>query len=78
MLLIAAAAAASAWPQPRSRGLVAFTLIRGGPSLSDYEMLIHSRRCLQDAMPAALQYDDVAFHEGNVPAELQPVLRRQM
>eukprot|EP00966_Prymnesium_polylepis_P146005 3372609-Prymnesium_polylepis.1 len=57
--------------------LVAFTLLRGGPSASDYEMFANSRLCLADAIPSIV-YDDVAFHEGNVPPEMQRALRQKM
>ena len=58
--------------------LVAFTLIRGGPDEAAYETFTHSRRCLEAAMPAEIAYDDVAFHEGNVPRDVQRSLRQAM
>eukprot|EP00966_Prymnesium_polylepis_P316954 7323401-Prymnesium_polylepis.1 len=36
----------------RPRGLVAFTLVRGGASDSDYVSFLSSRRCLRDSMPS--------------------------
>ena len=59
-------------------GLAVFTLIRGGPSEPEYESFINTRRCLRETAPRWLQYDDIAFHEGNVPAELQVVLQQQV
>ena len=56
-------------------GLVTFTLVRGGPSEGDYASFVNSRRCLLAAMPDVLPYDDVAFHEGNVPARIESTLR---
>jgi|EP00966_Prymnesium_polylepis_P187235 hypothetical protein len=48
--------------------LAVFTLIRGGSSRADYESFISSRQCLRTmALPL---YDDLAFHEGNVPAQM--------
>eukprot|EP00966_Prymnesium_polylepis_P084055 1945804-Prymnesium_polylepis.1 len=47
------------------QGLVVFTLIRGGRGDS-YEMYVNSRACLRKAVPAFVDYADVAFHEGNV------------
>ena len=58
--------------------LVAFTLIRGGPDEAAYETFTHSRHCLAAIMTAEIAYDDVAFHEGNVPRELQKTLRQAM
>eukprot|EP00966_Prymnesium_polylepis_P281002 6492451-Prymnesium_polylepis.1 len=59
----------------RPTGLVAFTLVRGGPTERDFLSFINSRRCLQDAMPSWLRYANVAFHEGNVPSQMQHALR---
>jgi|EP00966_Prymnesium_polylepis_P150565 hypothetical protein len=70
----AVTAAASEMP----RGLVVFTLVRGGPSEADFDSFVHSRRCLHEAMPAGSAYDDVAFHEGNVPLEVRLTLRERM
>jgi hypothetical protein len=65
---------ANAVPSTISRGLVAFTLIRGGPAEATYDMFVNSRRCLRTAMPAVIQYDNVAFHEGNVPGTIELLL----
>ena len=61
-----------------ANGLVVFTLVRGGSSKADFDTFVHSRRCLREAMPAWSTYDDVAFHEGNVPLEVQRTLRKQL
>jgi hypothetical protein len=61
-----------------AKGLAVFTLVRGGPSEADYESFISSRRCLDDVMPAWVSYDSIAFHEGNVPHDLQLVLRQRV
>ena len=58
--------------------MVAFTLLRGGPAIDAYEMYTSSRRCLRDALHPLVQYDDVAFHEGNVPQDIQRSLRHQL
>jgi hypothetical protein len=55
-------------------GLAVFTLVRGG----SFDMFVNSRRCLQDAMPSSIRYDDVAFHEGTVPARHRHRLRQQL
>eukprot|EP00966_Prymnesium_polylepis_P101963 2361323-Prymnesium_polylepis.1 len=60
------------------RRLAVFTLVRGGPSTAHYASFVASRECLRDVMPHGVLYDNVAFHEGNVPAEMQPVLRQQV
>eukprot|EP00966_Prymnesium_polylepis_P235725 5451588-Prymnesium_polylepis.1 len=64
--------------EPNGRGLAVFTLLRGGTSIGAYDSFIHSRRCLRAAMPRVLEFDDIAFHAGDVPVELQPTLREQM
>ena len=58
--------------------LVTFTLLRGGPTSADYEWFTSSRRCLGEAIGDAVDYDDVAFHEGNVPRSVQLSLRLKM
>ncbi len=55
-------------------GLAAFTLLRGGSMEDSYEKFLASRRSLRDKLPDWVQYDDVAFHVGNVPLEIQFVL----
>eukprot|EP00966_Prymnesium_polylepis_P274247 6335624-Prymnesium_polylepis.1 len=57
--------------------IAVFTLIRGGASESDYEMFRKSRECVHDGM-AGVQYDNIAFHEGNVPAAIQTILGQKM
>ena len=59
-------------------GLAAFTLVRGGAHDSDFTMYVNSRRCLREALPAVIEFDDVAFHEGNVPVDVQLRLRQQV
>jgi|EP00966_Prymnesium_polylepis_P332206 hypothetical protein len=59
-------------------GLAVFTLLRGGSLDSDYVSFVNSRDCLQRSMSRIVQYDDVAFHEGNVPSTVQSTLRQQM
>eukprot|EP00966_Prymnesium_polylepis_P070579 1640129-Prymnesium_polylepis.3 len=81
--LLLGAAVAGRLPRDAQRAstfprLVAFTLIRGGPDEAAYETFTHSRRCLAAIMPAEIEYDDVAFHEGNVPREIQGSLRQRM
>ena len=58
----------------QAQGVVVFTLIRGGPAEDAYDMFVNSRRCLRSAIMSAVQYDDLAFHEGNVPHEMQLML----
>jgi hypothetical protein len=58
--------------------LAAFTLVRGGADFGAYETFLNSRRCLRAALPAVIAYDDFAFHEGNVPSEVQLRLRQEM
>ncbi|KAL1530192.1 hypothetical protein AB1Y20_001108 [Prymnesium parvum] len=62
---------------PSSR-LATFTLVRGGSSEGDYETLVNSRRCLRQALAAVIDYDDIAFHEGNVPLLIQRSLSERM
>eukprot|EP00966_Prymnesium_polylepis_P274248 6335625-Prymnesium_polylepis.1 len=57
--------------------IAVFTLIRGGASESDYEMFRNSRECVHDVM-AGVQYDNIAFHEGNVPAVIHTKLGQKM
>lgn len=59
-------------------GLVTFTLIRGGDAEGVFETFENSRACLRDVMPQGVQYDDVAFHEGNVPLDAQIALRQKL
>jgi hypothetical protein len=61
-----------------AKGLAVFTLVRGGSSEAEFESFVSSRRCLEDVMPAWIVFDHVAFHEGNVPAELQHALRQRV
>ena len=61
-------------PSPGTSSAV-FALVRGGPSLHSYETLVQSRRCLRDSLPAGFRYDNVVFHEGNVPLDVQTALR---
>jgi hypothetical protein len=71
----------SATPEEIARkhpSLVTFTLLRGGPTSADYELFTSSRRCLWDAVGDAVEYDDIAFHEGNVPFSVQLSLRLKM
>jgi transglutaminase/protease-like cytokinesis protein 3 len=65
-------------PDAPPPGLVTFTLVRGGSSVSDFDSFVNSRRCLRDIMPNWFPYDDIAFHEGNVPRDVQTTLRQQM
>jgi hypothetical protein len=58
--------------------LVTFTLLQGGPTSADYELFTSSRRCLEEAIGDAMEYDDVAFHEGNVPLSVQLSLHLKM
>jgi hypothetical protein len=64
-------------PQDPVDSIAVFTLIRGGASESDYEMFLNSRECVHDVM-AGVQYDNIAFHEGNVPAAIQTILGQKM
>eukprot|EP00966_Prymnesium_polylepis_P025059 577894-Prymnesium_polylepis.1 len=57
--------------------LAVFTLVRGGRSQSDFESFVNSRHCLQ-ILPSWIEYDDIAFHEGNVGFGMQQVLRQQL
>jgi len=58
--------------------LVTFTLVRGGRAAADYGLFTSSRQCLRDAIGDAVDYDDVAFHEGNVPLGIQMTLHLEM
>jgi hypothetical protein len=60
------------------RSLAVFTLVRGGPTEADYISFVNSRSCLNDAMPAGINYDDIAFYEGNVPLNVQRALSQQV
>eukprot|EP00966_Prymnesium_polylepis_P334071 7389466-Prymnesium_polylepis.2 len=60
------------------RWLAAFTLVRGGSSESAYTSFENSRLCLRKALPAVIAYDDVAFHEGNVPDSIKRALLGRM
>ena len=63
----------------QSTELVTFTLVRGGPSSEDYKSFANSRSCLYEALlMSCFIYDDIAFHEGNVPQHIQFTLREQM
>ena len=62
----------------RRPGLAVFTLVRGGPDEGAFDDFVESRRCLRDAMPTTIQYDNIAFHEGNVPTVVQSRLSHQM
>ena len=64
--------------QSRALSLVVFTLIRGGKSAEDYEDYIHSRRCLRKAVSGSIQYDDVAFQEGNAPFDVQRAVQEEL
>lgn len=62
---------------------VAFALVRGGEYRMDYDFLVDSRRCFRAAMALgnasqAARYDDVVFHEGNVPARMQMELQAEL
>eukprot|EP00966_Prymnesium_polylepis_P229621 5313086-Prymnesium_polylepis.1 len=48
-----------------------FTLVRGGPLETDYDSFVNSRHCLREALPVAIEHDDIAFHDGNVQPEMQ-------
>ena len=54
--------------------LAVFTLVRGGTLEEHYTSFVNSRACLREVLPPALVYDNVAFHEGNVPAAMQRAL----
>jgi len=58
--------------------LVTFTLVRGGRAAADYGLFTSSRQCLRDAIGDAVDYDDVAFHEGNVPLGIQMTLHLEI
>ena len=60
---------------PGAAQLVTFTLVRGGPSGAALESFVNSRQCLDKVLPDGFLYDDVAFHEGNVPYDAQQMLR---
>lgn len=60
------------------RGLVTFALVRGGSDYNSYKTFMNSRACLREAVPPAIDYDDVAFHEGNIPADVQLKLKQFM
>ena len=78
LLSVAVSVAVASPSETHPAGLAVFTLIRGGPFKAEYDSFINSRRCLREAAPGWLQFDDMAFHEGNVPAELQIVLQQQV
>eukprot|EP00966_Prymnesium_polylepis_P171515 3965519-Prymnesium_polylepis.1 len=70
--------AVTAEPNQQSRELVAFALMRGGPAAGDYELFANSRQCLRGVMPRAILYDQISFHESNVPLEMQLMLHRRV
>ena len=79
MLLFVSVCASAAEPQAAPAGLATFTLVRGGTSAAGYESFVNSRRCLREgAIPSWLIYDDIAFHEGNVPRDMQSMLRQRV
>lgn len=61
-----------------TRSLAVFSLVRGGADVHQYVMFLNSRRCLRSVMPSVISYDNVAFHEGNVPQFVQRELEQQM
>jgi hypothetical protein len=58
--------------------LAVFTLVRGGSSLEVFESFVNSRNCLRQVLPSAIKYDEIAFHEGNVPSAVQRSLQLQV
>ena len=73
-----AATTAMASESSASVDLAVFTLVRGGPNESDLETFVNSRQCLDKVMPPSIAYDNIAFHEGNVPLAVQQALRRRV
>jgi hypothetical protein len=71
-------AAATSEEHATGRGLVVFTLVRGGPSEGAYESFVNSRDCIRGAMPSEFIFDNVAFHEDNVPSHVQVALRQRV
>ena len=73
---------ASATPIDAPKGLhqrfAVFTLVRGGPTDANYTTFVNSRLCLRNAINDEVAFDDVVFHEGNVPMNMQLSLKRQM
>ena len=59
-------------------GLAIFTLIRGGHDRLAYATFEASRECLESSMPYSLTWSDIAFHEGNVPLNIERELTTAM
>jgi hypothetical protein len=64
----------SSRPKPE---LVVFSLLRGGNTRGAYTAYVDSRECLAAALHFT-KYDDVAFHEGNIAAEMRRWLLEKM
>ena len=61
--------------------LAIFTLTRGGMAPHDYKSLIARGDALRTALHKAMPevgYDDIAFHEGNVPSDMRAMLRQRL
>ena len=62
----------------RSSQLVVFALLRGGLQREQYDAFVSSRKCLRGVLSAMKPFDDVAFHDGNVPKHVQAELQIAM
>lgn len=63
---------------PSAFQLATFTLIRGGSELHQYDTFMNSRICLRDVLAGVTEYDDIVFHEGDVPSSIQRALREKL
>ena len=59
--------AATALREGRHELLCVFSVVRR--RLSEGDMLENSLRCLREAIPSGIEYDQIAFHEGHVASE---------
>lgn len=57
---------------------VVFKLVRGGRFREDYDKLLTSRKCLLHALGGSAVFDEVVFHEGNVPLVVQEELQAEL
>lgn len=51
--------------------LCIFTLLRGGTSDYTCALFEQSRKCLREAIPSGIKYEQIAFHEGNLALDVQ-------
>ena len=55
-----------------------FALVRGGLPYDAFTAFDQSRQCLREAMPPGIPYEVIAFHDGDVPRDVQQRLSSEM